>query len=816
MRKAMRKNLLRAITGSIGRFLSIFLIVALGCGFYAGVKATGPDMRETADQYFDDSKLMDLHVMSPVGFSRENVDALAALDDVAGVMPSRQTTLSTRNGSENLKIRVQSYTGDKEDEYLNQLTVVDGRLPRQADECVVEQLAITHDKYTIGQQIVIYQEDPSTPSILTETEFTVVGSVDTPSVISAVSSSGALGSQEPDYRIFVTNEAFASDIYTDIYITVAGVQDLICYEDLYTDRIDDVTPVLEEELQKLSGIAGEWIFWTDRTAIAGYTTLKDDSARVDAISTVFPVFFFVVAALVSLTTMTRMVDEERTQIGALKSLGYARSAIALKYTSYAAIASTFGGLVGLLIGFQLFPRVIYNAYLIIYRMPPMHPPFRPALAWVTLTVAVICTTAAALFAILSSLHATPATLLRPKAPRIGKRVLIEKIPFIWNHMDFTKKVTARNLLRYKKRFLMTVVGIAGCTALILSGFGLKNSVTGLVDKQFGKIMLYDLQIMLYSPIEDPYADATYAWLSDSPDIKQVTPLYAQVIDVKSAKSEDAFGATLMVPTETDKFDQYVRFYDRTAKKTLTLTDSGVIISEKLARMKQVGIGDTITIEGGGQKEIQVTVSGICENYTFHYVYMTPSLFADLYGYEAPVNAAFALLEDSSEEAIEAFQEDLSDQQNIAGTIFIPLVKEDLSNVFVSLDYVIAVLILSAFALAVVVLYNLTNININERVREIATIKVLGFYDMEVSAYVFRENAIITILGAGLGLVLGTILHFYIIETAEIDSMMFQREILTSSYLISFGLTVLFSLLVNIIMHFYLRRISMVESLKSVE
>ena len=816
MRKTMRKNLLRAITGSIGRFLSIFLIVALGCGFYAGVKATGPDMRETADQYFDNTKLMDLHVMSPIGFSRENVDALAALDDVSGVMPSRQTTLSTRNESENLAIRVQTYTGDKEDKYLNHLTVVDGRLPQQADECVVEQLAITHKKYTIGQQIVLYQEDPSTPSILALNEFTVVGSVDTPTVISAVSSSSSLGSQEPDYRIFVTNEAFASDIYTDIYVTLTGVQNLICYEDPYSDRIADVLPVLSEEMQKLSGTSGEWLFWTDRTAIAGYTTLKDDSARVDAISTVFPAFFFLVAALVSLTTMTRMVDEERTQIGSLKSLGYARSSIAVKYTNYAAIASTLGGLVGLLIGFQLFPRVIYNAYLIIYRLPPMHPPFRPGLAWVTLTVAVICTTAAALFAILSSLHATPATLLRPKAPRIGKRVLIEKIPFIWNHMDFIKKVTARNILRYKKRFLMTVVGIAGCTALILSGFGLKNSVTGLVDKQFGDIMLYDLQIMLYSPIDDPYADATYAWLSSSPDIKRVTPLFAQDVDVKSSKSGDAFGATLMVPTETDKFDQYVRFYDRTAKKSLTLTDSGVIISEKLARMKQVGVGGTITLEGAGQKEIQVTVTGICENYTFHYVYMTPALFADLYGYEAPVNAAFALLEDSSEEAIEAFREELSDQENIAGTIFISLVKEDLSNVFVSLDYVIAVLILSAFALAVVVLYNLTNININERVREIATIKVLGFYDMEVSAYVFRENAIITILGAGLGLVLGTILHFYIIETAEIDSMMFQREILTSSYLVSFGLTVLFSLLVNIIMHFYLRRISMVESLKSVE
>jgi putative ABC transport system permease protein len=537
---------------------------------------------------------------------------------------------------------------------------------------------------------------------------------------------------------------------------------------------------------------------------------------MNAIASVFPFFFFAVAALVSLTTMTRMVDEERTQIGSLKALGYSRRSIAMKYTLYAAIASITGGIAGLLIGFQLFPRVIYSAYLIINRLPPIHPPFRMDLAWMTLLTAVICTCTAALFAILASLRATPAMLLRPKAPKIGKRVLLEKIPFIWKRMGFIQKVTARNIFRYKKRFFMTVIGIAGCTALILTGFGLKDSITGLVDKQYGGIMKYDLQIVFGSAVTDPQTDETNLWLSSTKEIKSMELISAQSVKVVSANEPDTFTASLIVPQSVSDFALYADLHKRVGKAELPMTDDGVILTEKLARLKNVGVGDKITLQGINDRDVEVTVTGISENYIYHFIYMTPTLYEKLYGSSAPLTAAFAMLSDTSTGAINTFKDELATHTNIAGTIFVPLLKDEFGNIFTSLNYVILVLIMSAFALAMVVLYNLTNININERTREIATIKVLGFYDTEVSGYVFRENAIITVIGAVLGLGLGTMLHSFVVGTAEIDMIMFGRDIAPMSFLISFALTILFSILVNFVMHFYLKKISMVESLKSVE
>ena len=854
MRRTMRKDLFRAITKSLGRFLSIFLIVALGCGFFAGIKASGPDMKEAADGYYDETSLMDLQLISELGFSQENVQAISETQGVSAVMPSWQTTLVTINQGENLKIRVQSISADEGWDELNNVTVIDGRLPEKSSECLIDDVAVKSGDYTIGQTLSFEDIDENADdSMLSGYSFTIAGTVDSPLYISFSGGSSKLGSDEPDYNIFVAAEAFSSDIYTNIYVTADNASSVNSYSDEYTDRVDTVlsdvketgvkesdlrrADVIEQQLadlvipdgaseeqiagakaaaaESLDTLTNTW-YYLDRTAIAGFSSFKDDTERIDAIAAIFPVFFFGVAALVSLTTMTRMVDEERMQIGSLKAFGYSRRSIAMKYVYYASLASALGGLCGLLTGFQLFPRVIYNAYLIMYRLPPIQPPFRVDLAWLTLAIAVGSTSLAALFAILTSLHATPATLMRPKAPKIGKRVLLEKIPFIWHHMGFVQKVTARNLLRYKKRFFMTVFGIAGCTALILTGFGLRNSVDGLVDKQFGEVMLYDLQIVFEKEISDIKTDETYSWLTESSEMKSLTPLSAQKADVVSSKAPEVFEATLMVPVVPADFASYISLHTRVGKTEVLLTDEGVIITEKLARLKNVKVGDSITIQDINDRIVTVEVSGICENYTGHYIYMTPALFEKLYEKEAPVNAVLSFLTDRSESAIEDFKEILMNQTNIAGTIFVPLMKSELSDTFASLDYVTLVLILSAFALDMVVLYNLTNININERIREIATIKVLGFYDPEVSSYVFRENAVITILGSGIGLVLGAVLHGFVTETAETDMIMFGRTIEIKSYVISFALTVIFSLFVNLVMHFYLKRISMVESLKSIE
>ena len=856
MKRTMRKDLFRAVTGSMGRFLSIFMIVALGCGFFAGIKATGPDMKDAADAYYDSTDLMDLHLISELGFSRENVEKIASTKGVSLVMPSYQTILPTINQGETKNIRVQSISAGEDWAKLNKLTVVSGRLPQNTRECVIDQRAVIKKDYSVGQSFTLEDSTDSTaadakntaPSILPDHTLTIVGTVDSSQFISLSWAASSLGSKEPDYNVFVLPDAFSSDIYTDVYVTVAGSKELASYSDAYTSRVDEVladikatgfeqgtirknevieakksefmqTSPTQEQLtaaqEALGEVSNNW-YYIDRTKNSGYTEFRDDAARIDAIASVFPFFFFAVAALVSLTTMTRMVDEERTQIGSLKALGYSRRSIAVKYVSYAAMASVLGGLAGLLIGFQLFPRVIYKAYLIMNRLPPIHPPFRMELAWITLLTAVIGTSLAALFAILTSLHATPATLMRPKAPKIGKRVFLEKIHFIWKRMGFIEKITARNLFRYKKRFFMTVIGIAGCTALILTGFGLKDSISGIVEKQYGEIMKYDLQIVFENTVTDPKTDKTFSWLSDSGEIKSITPVSAQTTKVVSSKKADTLQATLIVPSNIEDFFSYADLRTRVGKEALSFSDEGVILTEKLAYLKNVGVGDTITLQGIDDKNISVTVAGICENYLYHYIYMTPTLYEKLYGGHAPITAAFAKLSDTSTGAINDFKDTLMNQSNIAGSIFIPIVKGEFGNIFTSLNYVMLVLLISAFALAMVVLYNLTNININERIREIATIKVLGFYDMEVSTYVFRENAIITILGAGFGLVLGTFLHSFVVQTAEIDMIMFGRDIAPVSFLISFALTLLFSLLVNVVMHFYLKKISMVESLKSIE
>lgn len=856
MKRTMRKDLFRAVAGSKGRFLSIFIIVALGCGFFAGIKATGPDMKEAADAYYDNTDLMDLHLISELGFSRENVEKIASTKGVSLVMPSYQTILPTQNQGETQNIRVQSISAGENWADLNKLTVVSGRLPLDSNECVIDVRAVIKKDYSVGQVFTLEDSPVSTtadtldktPSILTNHTLTIVGTVDSSQFISLSWAASSLGSKDPDYNVFVLPDAFSSAIYTDVYVTAAGSKELASYSDAYTNRVDEVLTDIKttgseqgairknevidakkSEFMKTSPtqeqitasqaafgkITNNW-YYIDRTRNSGYTEFRDDAARIDAIASVFPIFFFAVAALVSLTTMTRMVDEERMQIGSLKALGYSRHSIAMKYTAYAAMASFLGGIAGLLIGFQLFPRAIYKAYMIINRLPPIDPPFRMELAWITLLTAVAGTSIAALFAILTSLHATPATLMRPKAPKIGKRVFLEKIHFIWKRMGFIEKVTARNLFRYKKRFFMTVIGIAGCTALILTGFGLKDSISGLVDKQYGAIMKYDLQIVFENTVDNPKTDKTFSWLAASKEIKSITPVSAQSTKVVSSEKADTVQATLIVPENIEDFFSYADLHTRVGKESLTFSDEGVILTEKLAYLKNVGVGDTITLQGIDDKNVTVTVAGICENYIYHYIYMTPTLYEKLYGGHAPVTAAFAKLTDTSTGAINDFKDTLMNQSNIAGTIFIPLVKGEFGNIFTSLNYVILVIIMSAFALAMVVLYNLTNININERIREIATIKVLGFYDMEVSTYVFRENAIITILGAGFGLVLGTFLHSYVVQTAEIDLIMFGRDIAPVSFLISFALTILFSLLVNFVMHFYLKKISMVESLKSIE
>ncbi|WP_207579298.1 FtsX-like permease family protein [Listeria marthii] len=552
----------------------------------------------------------------------------------------------------------------------------------------------------------------------------------------------------------------------------------------------------------------------DRNDNPGYSEYKENADRLTSLSTAFPIFFFLIAALVCLTTMTRMVEEQRTQIGTLKAFGYSNGSIILKYLVYGSIASVIGSVLGILIGFQFFPNIIFNAYKSMYEMPPVDIGFYWSYSLLSLFVALFCTTFTAYVACRAELRANAATLMRPKAPKIGKRIFLERIQFIWKRMNFTSKVTARNLFRYKQRMLMTVLGVAGCTALILTGFGLRNSISDIAKMQYGQIMKYDAAV--YQDMSaPPTAKETFDELMDDSNIKSKLAMSQTNLDtVKAGQSAQA--TSIIVPKNLNELPNYIVLRDRASHTTEKLTDDGAIITEKLAKLFDVKPGDTITVKNADNDKFQIKVSAITENYALHYIYMTPTYYQQIFKEKPVYNLDLLMLKDTSEKVESDFAEKLTDSKSVLNVTFSNNVSSMLTDTLDSLNIVIVVLITSAALLAFVVLYNLTNINVSERIRELSTIKVLGFYPKEVTMYVYRENIILTLMGIVAGFVLGFFLHRFIITTAEVDQMMFSPAISWTSYLFSGILTLVFATVVMVVMHIKLKRIDMIEALKSVE
>lgn len=553
----------------------------------------------------------------------------------------------------------------------------------------------------------------------------------------------------------------------------------------------------------------------DRSAIPGHSGYAENTNRIAAIARVFPVFFFVVAALVCLTTMTRMVEEDRVQIGTLKALGYNKLKIVRKYLVYAATAGLGGSICGLIIGFQLLPAIIINAYKIMYAFPVKTlTPFHWNYALLSIGLALLCTVLAAVAVCWKEMMSNPAQLMRPKAPKSGKRILLERIPFIWKHLKFSQKVTARNIFRYKQRFLMTVIGIAGCTALLLTGFGLKNSIAGMVDKQFQDISSYDMQIMLNDGITQANKDEKLGFVLN--DDRVTDTLTAAFKSYSAGTEKSKMEANLFVPESTEAMARFINLRDRRSGKPYTLTDEGVIVTEKFASSLGLRAGDDLIIEKDEATPLHVKITAVTENYIQHYIYMTPALYEKTFQTAPEYTTMMVTVADKSTQAQDELSEDLLSHNEILGFAFIDAITENLMDIMKSLNAVIVILIISAGALAFVVLYNLTNININERIREIATIKVLGFYDNEVSAYIYRENILLTLMGILFGLIFGVALENYVITTAEVEMVMFLRTIKPLSFVWAALITVLFSVIVNLVMHYHLKKVKMVESLKSVE
>ena len=589
-------------------------------------------------------------------------------------------------------------------------------------------------------------------------------------------------------------------------------------------KITDGEKQLADAKQKIADAKAEikkienpkWYVQTREDALTEYQGYGDNADRMRSIGKVFPVLFFLVAALISLTTMTRMVEEQRVQIGTMKALGYGKAAIAGKYIGYALIATLGGSVFGVLIGEKILPLVIIYGYMILYKhLPAILLPYHMSYAIQASVIAVACILIATIASCYKELAAEPAELMRPAAPKQGKRILLERIGIIWKHLNFTWKSTVRNLIRYKKRFFMTIFGIGGCMALMVVGFGLKDCIYEIVSLQYEKVQFYDAATYMSDDISEENRQQIQEYLDQNADVKETIEVHMQKTDVKSASGKKTL--YLMVPSDDEKIEDFLSFHSRTNKNEVySLKKDEVILTEKMASLLNVKVGDQLTIEDEDRGDQTVTIGAICENYMSHYLYLSPEKYEELYGKPVEYNTIIYSVKDGKDDQIEKTGTKLLAMDGVLNVSYTSSIEGRLDDMLRSLNLVIVVLIVSAGMLAFVVLYNLNNINITERQRELATLKVLGFYDGEVASYVYRENILLTIIGSVVGMVLGNFLHRYTILTVEVEEAMFGRQIHWQSYLYSFLFTAAFSLFVNWVMFYKLKKIDMVESLKSVE
>ena len=1128
MTPALFKDTLRTMARTMSRFLSIFAIVALGVGFFAGVRATGSDMRLTADLYYDRTQLADAHVLSTMGLTQGDVEAAAAIPGVSGVMPALYVDLLTLSG-ENFTTRVISLPDLDPDDpnYLNQLSLVEGRLPTAPDECVLDSAAAQEFGFSIGRVITFAagSSDQNLDDWLSRKSYTVVGIAESPLYIDMTRrGSTTIGNGTLSAFVYIPQENFVTDYYTDLYITCGPALPLAAYSEEYDAQVellleelealeavraparleevradaqaeiddaqaelDDAQAELDQELAdawqeledarqeltdgeadyqqgledfereiseaqqelddadaelddgwaqyrdgrdqlregeqelrdslpllqaaeaqaaeqtaQLEGLAasldlldptqpitpdgpyGELLAALDAVAgqdgtslrlgsllvdgpemdlipeeswpaaraekIAGvetalsnmiqtinaaiqearqeydqgvediqegrrelqearkelergreeynealaefeeqkaeaqqelddarrelddgwaeladgqreyedqkadaegeiadaqqeirdaqrdledlelpewyiqdrydfasaYGSYRDDAQRIDNVAAIFPVFFLGVAALVCLTTMTRMVEEQRGQIGTAKALGYSSGAIAAKYLIYAVTASLLGSLVGLLVGFRLFPTVIYNAYRIMYDMPDITAPFW----WGTGLISCLAATAVSALVTASAcwgeLRAVPAQIMRPKAPKAGQRVLLERVPFLWRRLGFIQKVTVRNLFRYKKRVLMTVAGISGCTALTLAGFGLNDAINDILGNQYTDIVTYDMMALYRSDGDAGDLEALDRLTGEGNAIGVAAreTQYVQSMTAVSQVSQKRLDVNLTVTQHPEALGGFITLRTRLGHEPISIPEDGAVVTEKLATLFELSPGDNLVLQDSDGAEYRLRVAAVTENYASHFVYLGPEYYREVFGEEPEYNCQLLNLRDPSLE--DSVSQALLENESVLAVTLTSTIRSQFGSISDNLKYVIAVLVMSAGLLAFVVLYNLTNINITERTREIATLKVLGFYDREVSAYIYRENTALTLMGTALGLLLGIALTRFVVATAEIDAIMFGRQIYPFSYAVSAALTLAFSAFVNFVMHFRLRKVDMVESLKSVD
>lgn len=829
------KNLLREIKRTFTKFLSIFAICALGVAFFAGIRATSPDMKEAGDRLYNTYNLSDISVISTSGLTADNIRDLESIEGIQAVRASLFVDAMARGTGEKEKnlrlysmpIKLKSeyaplidlipdYGIDTSPEYeMNGVEIVSGRMPLNDTETALD--------YTLEGSLVKQLGDEITLTTSGGTvTLRVVGFIRSPMYISMFErGTSSIGNGTSDGFAYASGNAISSlgtklpvmsllnTYYTRADIVISGKEGLSAYSDEYEALVNEVTDRIEDYASTQSGT---W-YIQDRSGNPGYSDYSENTDRIAAVGDVFPLIFFIVAALVCLTTMTRMVEEQRIEMGTMKALGYGGWQIAMKYAVYAMSACISGGVVGAIIGFKLFPYVIMKGYSIMYYLGKLETPYRADIAFMAIAAMAVCTAAATFSACYASLKEVPATLMRPKAPKAGRRVLLEKIPFIWKKLSFTSKVTVRNLFRYKKRFFMSVIGIAGSGALLVTAFGLNDSIFGIIEKQFGDIWQMDVQAYVYEAM--PLADMQEL-LGKNPandDFDSVMFCLDSQMECKNSGRSQS-GVHLLGVESAGSMAGRINLHN--GGTHVTLDDSGVVVTAKLAETLSIKAGDEINMRTGGEDHF-MRVIGIADNYVYHYVYITAAYYETVFGKAMQYNGFMGNLKDGlTDETMDAMSSQLLSDSRMYTVRTIGSIYDSVWDSLSILNYVVLVLILGSGMLTFVVMLNLTNINIGERMRELATLRVLGFYDKEMYAYIFRENNALSVIGAFVGLLFGKIMHLFVIRTCEVDMVMFVRSAKPLSYVYAFALTIAFSLIVNLLMRPKVRAIDMVESLKSAE
>lgn len=810
MKKSLWKNNLKVIVKTRRRFISILIMAFLGVGFFSGLVATGPDMKDSFDEYADSSNLFDIDIVSTMGFTENDINEIKNIDGIESVEGVQTKDTIVKIEDKESVCKVIEYN-----ENMNVPVVIEGRLPEKSDECLLDCKYSIVDNMSnyIGKTVVVENDDINFDGSLlfAEKTLTIVGIAETPLYISNERGNTSVGNGTIGCYIYTRDDVINLNYYTNVYARVSGAKELKANSDEYWARVNPVVQRVEDMAEEKEN-SDQMLKWFVRTRKdnLGYTNIVDAITTITNISKLFPVIFYLVAVLISLTSMTRMIEEERTEIGTLKALGYTNGQIIIKYILYAFLACMIGGFLGMTVGFYLIPNIVWNIYSAIYTIPEFYTAYRLDVGLQGLIIAFLCICGATIVVAIKELKNMPAVLMRPKAPKNGKKIWLERCTFFWKRLNFSKKVTTRNIFRYKKRAIMTVVGIAGCTGLMVTGFGLRDSVLDIPESQYGDIFTYDMSISLSNNAAMYEVENL---VKTDENINGYSKVCASSVKIKG--SEANYDTAIFISDSIPDFEKMCNLKDVETHEKLNISNEGIIISDKIAEFVDAKVGDSVVLIDNDNLEYSFKVTGIAENYVSNYIYMSKEFYeANVKSYKT--NMLLLDVKEISKDEKENLSEKLLNINGVASVSMISDMMNAIKDMLGSLNYVVIILIVASALLAFVVLYNLANINIGERQREIATLKVLGFYDKEVDNYINKENLVFTAFGVIIGLVFGYFLTDMIVASVEIDKLRFIRRILPQSYVFAAVITTIFSLTVNYIIHFVLKKIDMIESLKSVE